>query len=108
MRGHPSRLTRGRCACAAAEKGNAVRVDPHVLELLGVFFASMWGFGIGYATKWLTTRKRLARAEERIVERADKRMDAMLDELQALRAHVADLTLMMDDARPRVGTRVDK
>ena len=77
-------------------------VDRDVMQFVLVFFGSMWGFGFGWLTKTVLDRRRLARAAEHTTENADPRIDALLDEMQELRAHVADLTLMLDAARTHV------
>jgi cell division protein FtsB len=77
-------------------------VDRDVMQFVLVFFGSISGFWLGWLTKTILDRRSLARAAEHITENADPRIDALLDEMQELRAHVADLTLMLDDARSQV------
>ncbi|MBT3269558.1 hypothetical protein HN371_20605 [Candidatus Poribacteria bacterium] len=79
-----------------------MRVDPDVLDLIFVFFASMWGFGFGYVTRGYKTRKEIAQAEERMATGVDARMEAILGEIRELRAHVADITLAIADSPARV------
>ncbi len=74
--------------------------DPEFVLVVVALISSVVGFAVGSAVGGARKRNELARSG---ALGGDDCMDAMLEELQELCSHVADLTLMVDDSRPTIG-----
>ncbi len=75
--------------------------DPEIFMLLVVLLTSVVSSVAGFALGSWRKREELAQARDRLAEVDDDRLQSVLDELRDVRAHVADLTLMVDDSQPR-------
>ena len=80
-----------------------MHIPPDGVILLLLLLTAVVNFGAGLLIGGARKRKQLARAEERMAGDTGERIDAVLHEVKQLREHVADLTLMVDDARTRTG-----
>ncbi len=76
-----------------------MQIHPDMAAFLVILLTGVLSSGIGFAIGSARKRRQLARAEERMAGDTGERFDAVLREVQDLRAHIADLTLMMDDSR---------